>query len=95
MNNNRFVGFKYEKNEMIAEKMKVFREQLMELGINSTGFDDDTDAEYDEDIKLARKCLYHGEEVPDDVRERLLERKSSLKVNKPRLLYRNIQDGRI
>lgn len=95
MDDNGFVEFNYKRNEVIAAKMREFRKQMIELGINSTGFDEDTDAEYDEDIKLVRKCVYHGEEVPDDVRERLLERKNSLKVNKPRLLYRNIQDGRV
>lgn len=95
MKDNGFVGFDYKRNEVTAAKMREFREQLMELGIDSTGFDEDTGAEYDEDIKIARKCIYHGEDVPDDVRERLLERKNHLKVNEPRLLYRNIQDGRI
>lgn len=94
MKDNGFVGFNYKRNEVTAAKMREFRKQMIELGIDYAEFDG-TDTEYDKDVKIARKCVYHGEEVPDDVRERLLERKNSLKVNKPRLLYKNIQDGRI
>lgn len=93
MKDNGFVGFNYKRNEVTAAKMREFREQLMELGIDSTGFDEDTDKQYEDDIKAAKKFLYRGEKVPDEIRKRLLERKNSLKVNKPRLLYRNIRMG--
>lgn len=88
MKDNGFVGFNYKRNEVTAAKMREFREQLMELGIDSTGFDEDTDAEYDEDIKLARKCIYNGEDVPDVVRKRLLERKARLNKDYSRTLFK-------
>lgn len=73
MDDNGFVGFHYMSEEELDERVKRSSEQMMELGINSTGFDD-TGAEYDEDVEIARDYIYSGEEVPEDVRERLLER---------------------
>lgn len=94
MNDNGFVGFNYMSDEELEENMERYREQMIELGIDYVEFDG-TDTEYDKDVEMARDCIYSGREVPDNVRERLLERKNRLKVNEPRLLYRNIQDGRV
>lgn len=81
MKDNGFLGFNYKRNEKIVAKMREFREQLMELGIESTGFDtEDNDKQYEEDIKEAKKFLYRGEKVPDELRKRLIDRKN--KMNK-------------
>lgn len=93
MKDNGFAGFNYKRNEKVAAKVRGFRKQMIQLGIDYAEFDG-TDTEY-EDVKLARKGIYNGEVVPDDVRNRLLKRKKHLKVPKTRLLYKNIQDGKI
>lgn len=92
MDDNGFVGFNYKRNEVIAAKMREFRKQMIELGIDYAEFDG-TDTEYDKDVKIARKYIYNGKDVPDEIRNRLLERKEHLKVPKTRLLYKNIKDG--
>lgn len=89
MKDNGFLGFNYKRNEKIAAKMREFREQLMELGIDSTGFDEDTDKQYEDDIKAAKKFLYRGEKVPDEIRKRLLERKNKLDKDYSRTLFEN------
>lgn len=89
MKDNGFVGFNYKRNEVTAAKMREFREQLMELGIDSTGFDEDTDKQYEDDIKAAKKFLYRGEKVPDEIRKRLLERKNKLDKDYSRTLFEN------
>ena len=89
MKDNGFVGFDYKRNEVTAAKMREFREQLMELGIDSTGFDEDTDKQYEDDIKAAKKFLYRGEKVPDEIRKRLLERKNKLDKDYSRTLFEN------
>ena len=89
MKDNGFVGFNYKRNEVTAAKMREFREQLMELGIDSTGFDEDTDRQYEDDIKAAKKFLYRGEKVPDEIRKRLLERKNKLDKDYSRTLFEN------
>lgn len=87
MKNNGFNGFNYSRDEKIAVKMGELRRQLSELGINSTGFDTN-DNEYEKDIKEAKKLLYRGETVPDEIRKRLLERKHTLN-NNSRTLFEN------
>ena len=88
MKNHGFVGFNYKRNEKAVAKMREFRKQMIELGIDYAEFDG-TDTEYDEDVKIARKCIYNGEAVPDDVRNRLLERKDRLNKDYSRILFEN------
>lgn len=88
MKDHGFIGFNYKRNEKAAVKMREFREQLMELGINSTGFDEDNDKQYEDDIKAAKKFLYRGEKVPDEIRKRLLERKNKLDKDYSRTLFK-------
>lgn len=76
-------------------ELEALKQKLNELGIDMFPcFDGDT-SDIDNDIEIARDCIYNGREVPEDVRERLLERKKHLKIPKTRLLYKNIQDGKL
>ena len=62
------------------------KQKLSELGIDMFPcFDNDNS---DKDTEIARDCIYNGKDAPDDVRNRLLERKEHLKVPKTRLLYK-------
>lgn len=74
-------------------ELEALKQKLNELGIDMFPcFDGDT-YDIDNDIEMARDCIYSGREVPDDARKRLLERKKNLKIPESRLLYRNIKDG--
>ena len=88
MKDHGFIRFNYKRNEVTEAKVREFRKQMIELGIDYAEFDG-TDTEYDEDVEIARDYIYNGKDVPDDVRERLLERKDRLNKDYSRILFEN------
>ncbi|MDD6291685.1 MAG: hypothetical protein PUA77_07870 [Lachnospiraceae bacterium] len=59
--------------EEIARRMYIAH-QLEELGISTSKFDGDDEHE-DEDEWKVRKLLEEGKEIPEELRQRILEKK--------------------
>ena len=59
--------------EEIARRMYIAH-QLEELGISTSKFDGDDEHE-DEDGGKVRKLLEEGKEIPEELRQRILEKK--------------------